>query len=199
MKSKTHRSILSSVVDRGLLPVCRKSRKHNAEPEVKPKIEVSSNAFKITLPNRNVAANKAATPVSEPNNGEKLILEFIGSNGYTVRSNVEQLFDMTAFCKCCRENRRLHGVGNGSHHTGASRPAGAEPMQGNSVRESGIKATKPKGQTTVPWANLFLLKGKLPHFLCEGKFPIIIYYSEDYAQFQSPHCLICRFLGFAYR
>jgi hypothetical protein len=42
-------------------------------------------------------------------------------------------------------------------------------VQGDTVRESGIKATRPKGQDCVPWANPFQLKGKLPHFLREGK------------------------------
>ena len=72
-----------------------KIMKAYAESEVKPKIEVSSNAFKITLPNRNAAANKAETPTSKPNSGEKLILEFIGSNGYIVRSDVDQLLDVS--------------------------------------------------------------------------------------------------------
>ena len=50
------------------------------------------------------------------------------------------------------ENRRLHGIGNGSQRPGASRPAGGEPVQGDTVRESGIKETKPKGQRFAPWA-----------------------------------------------
>lgn len=37
------------------------------------------------------------------------------------------------------ENRRLYGIGHGSQHPGTSRPAGAGPVQGNTVREGGIK------------------------------------------------------------
>ena len=37
------------------------------------------------------------------------------------------------------ENRRLHGIGHGSQHPGASRPAGGKPVQGDTVREGGIK------------------------------------------------------------
>ena len=43
------------------------------------------------------------------------------------------------------ENRRLHGVGHGSQHPGTSRPAGAGPVQGDSVRESGV-STKQQGR-----------------------------------------------------
>ena len=64
------------------------------------------------------------------------------------------------------ENRRLHGIGHRCQHPGASRPAGAGPVQGDTVRESGIKETRPKGQITVPWASGFRLKEKPPHFLC---------------------------------
>lgn len=72
-----------------------KIMKAYAESKVKPKIEVSSNAFKITLPNRNAVANKAGAPAGEPKSGEKLILDFIGSNGYIVRSDVDQLLDVS--------------------------------------------------------------------------------------------------------
>ena len=36
------------------------------------------------------------------------------------------------------ENRRLHGIGHRCQHHRASRPAGGKPVQGDSVRESGI-------------------------------------------------------------
>ena len=35
---------------------------------------------------------------------------------------------------------------------GAARPAGGEPVQGDTVRESRVKQTKPKGRDIVPWA-----------------------------------------------
>ena len=65
------------------------------ETELKPKIEVSSNAFKITLPNRNTGANHAETLVGTIKGDEKRILDFIGSHGYIVRSDVDRLLDVS--------------------------------------------------------------------------------------------------------
>ena len=66
-----------------------------ADTELKPKIEVSSNAFKITLPNRNTGANKAVTLTSTPKSNEKLILDFIDSHGHIVRSDVDRLLEVS--------------------------------------------------------------------------------------------------------
>ena len=65
------------------------------ETELKPKIQVSSNAFKITLPNRNAGTNHTQTPVGTLKSEEKRILDFIGSNGHIVRSDVDQLLDVS--------------------------------------------------------------------------------------------------------
>ena len=65
------------------------------ESESKPKIEVSSNAFKITLPNRNTGANHAETLVGTIKGDEKRILDFIGSHGHIVRSDVDQLLEVS--------------------------------------------------------------------------------------------------------
>ena len=65
------------------------------ESESKPKIEVSSNAFKITLPNRNTGANHAETLVGTIKGDEKRILDFIGSYGHIVRSDVDQLLEVS--------------------------------------------------------------------------------------------------------
>lgn len=65
------------------------------ETELKPKIEVSSNAFKITLPNRNTGANHTETLVGTLKSEEKRILDFIGSHGYIVRSDVDRLLDVS--------------------------------------------------------------------------------------------------------
>ena len=65
------------------------------ESESKPKIEVSSNAFKITLPNRNTGANHAETLVGTFKGDEKRILDFIGSHGYIVRSDVDRLLEVS--------------------------------------------------------------------------------------------------------
>ena len=70
--------------------------------------------------------------------------------------------------RCGRKDRRLHGVGHGSQHPGASQSAGGEPVQGDTVRKGRIKETKPKGQNYVPWATLFQLKGKLLHFCADN-------------------------------
>ena len=72
-----------------------KIMKAYAGTELTPKIEVSSNAFKITLPNRNTSANTAEKPAGAPKSNEKLILDFITSNGYIVRSDVDQLLDVS--------------------------------------------------------------------------------------------------------
>ena len=66
-----------------------------ADTELEPKIEVSSNAFKITLPNRNTGANKAVTLTSTPKSNEKLILDFIDSHGHIVRSDVDRLLEVS--------------------------------------------------------------------------------------------------------
>ncbi|MDO4268608.1 MAG: putative DNA binding domain-containing protein [Eubacteriales bacterium] len=63
--------------------------------ELKPKIEVSSNAFKITLPNRNAGANHAETLVGTIKGDEKRILDFIGSHGHIVRSDVDRLLEVS--------------------------------------------------------------------------------------------------------
>mgnify|MGYP000589659787 FL=1 len=65
------------------------------ESELKPKIEVSSNAFKITLPNRNAGANHTETLVGTVKGDEKRILDFIGSHGHIVRSDVDQLLEVS--------------------------------------------------------------------------------------------------------
>ena len=65
------------------------------ESESKPKIEVSSNAFKITLPNRNSGANHAETLLGTVKGDEKRILDFIGSNGHIVRSDVDRLLEVS--------------------------------------------------------------------------------------------------------
>ena len=65
------------------------------ESELKPKIEVSSNAFKITLPNRNAGANHTETLVGTVKGDEKRILDFIGSHGHIVRSDVDRLLEVS--------------------------------------------------------------------------------------------------------
>ena len=65
------------------------------ETELKPKIEVSSNAFKITLPNRNTGANHTETLVGTLKSEEKRILDFIGSHGHIVRSDVDRLLEVS--------------------------------------------------------------------------------------------------------
>ncbi len=46
-------------------------------------------------------------------------------------------------------------------------------MQGDTVREGGIKATRPKGQDCVPWASAFHVQGILPRFCAVKLFPLI--------------------------
>ena len=72
-----------------------KIMKAYTESELKPKIEVSSNAFKITLPNRNAGANHTETLIGTVKGDEKRILDFIGSHGHIVRRDVDQLLDVS--------------------------------------------------------------------------------------------------------
>lgn len=65
------------------------------ETELKPKIDVSSNAFKITLPNRNAGANHTETLIGTVKGDENRILDFIGSHGHIVRRDVDQLLDVS--------------------------------------------------------------------------------------------------------
>lgn len=66
-----------------------------AETKLKPKIEVSSNAFKITLPNRNAGANHAETLGGTVKGDEQRILDFIGSHSHIVRSDVDRLLEVS--------------------------------------------------------------------------------------------------------
>ena len=61
---------------------------------LEPKIEVTNNAFKITLPNRN-AAKKEEAGSNEHKSDEEKILELIAQNGHVVRSDVDQLLDVS--------------------------------------------------------------------------------------------------------
>lgn len=61
---------------------------------LEPKIEVTNNAFKITLPNRNVA-RKADTVSNACKSNEDMILNLIAQNGHVVRSDVDQLLDVS--------------------------------------------------------------------------------------------------------
>lgn len=62
---------------------------------LEPKIEVTSNAFKIALPNRNVAKKAETAGSNERKSNEERILDLIAQNGYVVRSNVDQLLDVS--------------------------------------------------------------------------------------------------------
>lgn len=61
---------------------------------LEPKIEVTNNAFKITLPNRNAVKATDSVPNERKSNEEK-ILDLIAQNGYVVRSDVDQLLDVS--------------------------------------------------------------------------------------------------------
>ena len=89
-----------------------------AATDLKPKIEVPSNAFKITLPNRNTGANKAVTLTSTPKSNEKLILDFIDSHGHIVRSDVDRLLEVSQatanrILKCMVAEGLIYQDGNG--------------------------------------------------------------------------------------
>ena len=61
---------------------------------LEPKIEVTANAFKITLPNRNAAAG-AVTASNAEKSYETRILEYIKTNGQAVRSDIDALLGVS--------------------------------------------------------------------------------------------------------
>ncbi len=67
-----------------------KIMKAYAETGLEPKLEVTSNAFKITLPNRNAAVTATA-----PQGDEAKILAFLNDHDYVVRSDVDALLKVS--------------------------------------------------------------------------------------------------------
>lgn len=65
-----------------------------AQAEVKPTIQVTSNAFKITLPNRN-AVNATRLATVSARSPEEKIMDFLSHNGRIVRDDVEDLLDVS--------------------------------------------------------------------------------------------------------
>ena len=63
--------------------------------ERKPKIEVTGNAFKIMLPNRNITEKETATYSDFLKKEETKILSFIETNGRIVRSDVDVLLGVS--------------------------------------------------------------------------------------------------------
>lgn len=66
-----------------------------ADTGLEPKIEVTNNAFKITLPNRNtsIKENTIISDIQQTN--EERILNFIDITGYIVRSDVDKLLNIS--------------------------------------------------------------------------------------------------------
>ena len=58
---------------------------------MKPKIEVTCNAFKVTLPNRNAVVKEDIAHKTD----EEQILAFIETNGHIVRSDVDRLLGVS--------------------------------------------------------------------------------------------------------
>lgn len=61
---------------------------------ITPRIEVTSNAFKITLPNRNEARTADTVP-GESKSNEERILDLIAQKGQVARGDVDQLLDVS--------------------------------------------------------------------------------------------------------
>lgn len=88
------------------------------ESGLKPKIEVTSNAFRITLPNRNAAVKESAAASEALKSREDRILSFIETNGYIVRSDAQELLDVSQatanrILKRMAANGLLYQEGNG--------------------------------------------------------------------------------------
>lgn len=62
---------------------------------MEPKIEVTNNSFKITLPNRNTFVKTANPAPGAPKTSEERILDFINATGHIVRGDVDKLLDVS--------------------------------------------------------------------------------------------------------
>lgn len=62
---------------------------------LEPKIEVTNNAFKITLPNRNAVEKKVTEASLARRSNEQKIMEFVERNGFIVRSDVDSLLSVS--------------------------------------------------------------------------------------------------------
>ena len=87
-----------------------------ADYEVKPVIEVSDNAFKITLPNTNFY--KSSSENNNLSKREKLVIELFNNNEFVTRAMVQELTgcsQTTAITtlKNLVENKLLIKAGNG--------------------------------------------------------------------------------------
>lgn len=91
--------------------------------DLEPKIEVTNNAFKITLPNRNTMT-KIDTPANVlyelPTPYDTSILDFVEANKYIVRSDIDKLLNVSQatsnrILKRLVEKGILYQIGNGKN------------------------------------------------------------------------------------
>lgn len=62
---------------------------------IKPKIETSSHAFKITLPNRNEEKTETAEEISYPETNEEKVLQYLTKSRTITRSNVQEILGLS--------------------------------------------------------------------------------------------------------
>lgn len=62
---------------------------------IKPKIETSSHAFKITLPNRNEEKTETAEKISYPETNEEKVLQYLTKSRTITRSNVQEILGLS--------------------------------------------------------------------------------------------------------
>ena len=62
---------------------------------LEPKIEVTNNAFRITLPNRNAVEKKVTAASIARRTNEQQIMEFVERNGFIVRSDVDSMLSVS--------------------------------------------------------------------------------------------------------
>ena len=87
---------------------------------LEPKIEVTNNAFKITLPNRNAAIKGDNVVCNKAQSDEERILNLIASAGYVVRSDVDKLLNVSQatanrILKRMLEEELIRQEGNGKN------------------------------------------------------------------------------------
>ena len=87
---------------------------------LEPKIEVTNNAFKITLPNRNAAIKGDNVVCNKAQSDEERILNLIASAGYVVRRDVDKLLNVSQatanrILKRMLEEELIRQEGNGKN------------------------------------------------------------------------------------
>ncbi|MBQ4157785.1 MAG: putative DNA binding domain-containing protein [Clostridia bacterium] len=91
-----------------------------ADFALQPQIEVTENAFKITLPNRNTAVKSKEAASNVPTSNDTVILDYVERNGEITRSDVEALLNISTstsnrILRAMVHKGLIHQVGSGKN------------------------------------------------------------------------------------